>query len=217
MEPRSARETWAAIRQGDSLRSWRQRPFLVWGPGLGGLRQGQTLPGAGNTANLVVGACVRSSCSAFHWRPSSRVLRGKRGPPGDAPVSVQPGKDAESRGECCWLGAQERGDTGLRQRVRKCQGPGSRWAGDGRHSRRHVGTRGPPVSDPQRARSVLGVRTSLCPGSGGQRVLVTQLCPTLCDPMDCSPPGSSVHGILQARTLEWVAISSSRGSSQPKD
>ena len=36
---------------------------------------------------------------------------------------------------------------------------------------------------------------------------VTQLCPTLCDPMDCSPPGSSVHGILQARILEWVAIS----------
>ena len=44
-----------------------------------------------------------------------------------------------------------------------------------------------------------------------------QLCPTLCDPMDCSPPGSSVHGIFQARTLEWVAISSSRGSSQPRD
>ena len=37
--------------------------------------------------------------------------------------------------------------------------------------------------------------------------------PTLCDPMDCSPPGSSVHGILQARTLQWVAIPSSRGSS----
>ena len=36
-------------------------------------------------------------------------------------------------------------------------------------------------------------------------------------PMDCSPPGSSVHGILQARILEWVAISFSRGSSQPKD
>ena len=35
---------------------------------------------------------------------------------------------------------------------------------------------------------------------------VTQSCPTLCDPMDCSPPGSSVHGILQARILEWVAI-----------
>ena len=38
-----------------------------------------------------------------------------------------------------------------------------------------------------------------------------------CNPMDCSPPGSSVHGILQARTLEWVAISFSRGSSQPRD
>ena len=38
-------------------------------------------------------------------------------------------------------------------------------------------------------------------------VLVTYLCQTLCDPMDCSPPGSSVHGILQARILEWVAIS----------
>ena len=45
----------------------------------------------------------------------------------------------------------------------------------------------------------------------------TQLCPTLCNPVDCSPPGSSVHGILQARILEWVAISFSRGSSQPRD
>ena len=35
---------------------------------------------------------------------------------------------------------------------------------------------------------------------------VAQLCPTLCDPMDCSPPGSSVHGILQARVLEWGAV-----------
>ena len=42
---------------------------------------------------------------------------------------------------------------------------------------------------------------------------VAQLCPTLCGPMDCSPSGSSVHGILQARILEWVAISFSRGSS----
>ena len=40
---------------------------------------------------------------------------------------------------------------------------------------------------------------------------VSQSCPTLCDPMDCSPPGSSVHGISQARILEWVAISFSRG------
>ena len=44
-----------------------------------------------------------------------------------------------------------------------------------------------------------------------------QLCLILCDPMDCSPPGSSVHGILQARILEQVAISFSRGSSQPRD
>ena len=42
---------------------------------------------------------------------------------------------------------------------------------------------------------------------------VAQLCPTLCDPVDCSPLGSSVHGILPARILEWVAISFSRGSS----
>ena len=39
---------------------------------------------------------------------------------------------------------------------------------------------------------------------------VTQSCPTLCDPVDCSPSGSSVHGILQARIMEWVAISFSR-------
>ena len=46
--------------------------------------------------------------------------------------------------------------------------------------------------------------------------LVTQLCLTLCDPMDCSLPGSSVHGILQARILEQVVIPFSRGSSQPR-
>ena len=46
------------------------------------------------------------------------------------------------------------------------------------------------------------------------KVLVSQLCPTLGDPMDCSLPGSSVHGILQARIQEWVAIPFSRGSSQ---
>ena len=43
--------------------------------------------------------------------------------------------------------------------------------------------------------------------------LVARLCPALCDAMDCSLPGSSVHGILQARILEWVAMPSSRGSS----
>ena len=44
-----------------------------------------------------------------------------------------------------------------------------------------------------------------------------QLYPTLCDPKDCSPPGSSGHGISQVRLLEWVAISSPRGSSRPRD
>ena len=50
------------------------------------------------------------------------------------------------------------------------------------------------------------------PSSGVFCVLILHSCLTLCNPMDCSPPGSSVHGILQARILEWVAISSSRGS-----
>ena len=44
-----------------------------------------------------------------------------------------------------------------------------------------------------------------------------QSCPILCNPMDCGAPGSSVHGIFQARILEWVVISSSRGSSWPRD
>ena len=47
--------------------------------------------------------------------------------------------------------------------------------------------------------------------------LVAQSCLTLCGPMDCSLPGSSVHRIFQAKILEWVAISYSRGSSQPRD
>ena len=57
-----------------------------------------------------------------------------------------------------------------------------------------------------------------CSGhSGAVLCLVAQLYLTLCNPMDSSPPGSSVHGILQAKMLEWVAIPSSRGSSQPRD
>ena len=44
-----------------------------------------------------------------------------------------------------------------------------------------------------------------------------QLCLTLCNPMDCSPPGFSVQGVLQSRILEWVAMPSSRGSSQHRD
>ena len=49
------------------------------------------------------------------------------------------------------------------------------------------------------------------------QVFVAQSCPTLCNPMDCISPGSSVHGILQARVLEWVAIPFSRGSSRSRD
>ena len=47
--------------------------------------------------------------------------------------------------------------------------------------------------------------------------LVIWSCPTLCNPMDCSPPGSSFHGILQARILEWIAMPSSRRHSQPRN
>ena len=53
---------------------------------------------------------------------------------------------------------------------------------------------------------------SQCNANGNR----AQSCPTLCDPTDCPPPGFSVHGIFQARILEWVAISYSRGSSQPR-
>ena len=55
--------------------------------------------------------------------------------------------------------------------------------------------------------SIQALLTPLCAWS------VTQSCPTLFDSMDCSLPGSSVHGIFQARILEWVAMPSSRGSS----
>ena len=56
--------------------------------------------------------------------------------------------------------------------------------------------------------------------SGSKEILSgnsLQLCLTLCNSMDCSPPGSFVHGICQAGILEWTAISSSRGSSPPRD
>ena len=49
------------------------------------------------------------------------------------------------------------------------------------------------------------------------KVLLPQSCLTQYNLMDCSPPGSSVHGILQAKILEWVAIHYSKGSSQPRD
>ena len=61
----------------------------------------------------------------------------------------------------------------------------------------------------------------ICVPGGIQRTLCVHACapscPTLCDPMDCSPPGYSVHGIFQAITLEWAAISFSGGYSQSRD
>ena len=54
-------------------------------------------------------------------------------------------------------------------------------------------------------------------GSDTAVCIVAQLCPTLCDSMDCSLPGSSVHGVLQARILEWVAMPAFRGPSRPRD
>ena len=55
------------------------------------------------------------------------------------------------------------------------------------------------------------------PSENEVKVIVAQLCQILCNPMDCSPPGSSVHRTSQARRLEWIAIACSRGSSQPRD
>ena len=66
---------------------------------------------------------------------------------------------------------------------------------------------------------IIALRTPICHQSmwGCTLSEVTQSCLTLCHLVDCSPPGSSVHGILEARILEWVAISFPRGSSQPRD
>ena len=59
----------------------------------------------------------------------------------------------------------------------------------------------------------LCVRACMCVCVCVRACVLTQSCLTLCNPMECNPSGSSVHGILQARVLEWVAISFSRGSS----
>ena len=65
--------------------------------------------------------------------------------------------------------------------------------------------------------SIAGRETKIPHAQSMAKSEVTQLCQTLCDPMDCSLPGSSIQGILQARILEWVAISFSRRSSRPRD
>ena len=61
------------------------------------------------------------------------------------------------------------------------------------------------------------VRQMLDPLTWSFVYVCAQSCSTLCHPMDCSPSGSAVHGIFQARILEWIAISFSRGSSWPRD
>ena len=69
-----------------------------------------------------------------------------------------------------------------------------------------------------RLKDMKGVgNVSFLPCFQSVRQLCAQSCPTLCDPMDYSPPGSSIRVIFHARILEWVAISSSRGSSPPTD
>ena len=65
------------------------------------------------------------------------------------------------------------------------------------------------LSPPHRKQFSFGADPFIC--------LHAKLCVTLCDPVDCGPPGSSVHGILQPKILEWIAMPSSRGSSQPRD
>ena len=73
-----------------------------------------------------------------------------------------------------------------------------------------------PVFLPGESHGQRGAWWSIVHGVTESESEVTQLCQTLCDPMDCSLPGSSLHGIFQARALEWGAISFSRGSSWPR-
>ena len=101
------------------------------------------------------------------------------------------------------------------------------------HSESFMSLTGNPSTDPSASAPTLvqvniSSLNSLLTGDPASTMLPTshlpcvhakslQSCPTLCDLVDCSPPSSCVHGILQARILEWVAISSSRGSSWPRD
>ena len=70
---------------------------------------------------------------------------------------------------------------------------------------------------PTQSEGAGGGRAGRGDGVKAVRASVAQSCPVLCDLVDCSPPSSSVHGILQARILEWVAMPFSRGSSPPRD
>ena len=86
----------------------------------------------------------------------------------------------------------------------------------GRQMRTSEAQRGSPA--PSHTAGERYLRASECgPAQGLDTVHLKCPCSAVCDPVDCSPPGPCVHGILQARILEWVAISSSRGSSQTRN
>ena len=92
----------------------------------------------------------------------------------------------------------------------------SRWQKGEVTLRKETGPWQVPWEHTERYPTVSGV-ASLTDSSKCMYAKSLQSCLTLCDPMDCSPSGSSVHGILQARILEWVAIPFSGESSQPRD
>ena len=87
------------------------------------------------------------------------------------------------------------------------------------HETLHVRPRGGGFGFPDERRgwAFPAQRVALSVSVSESESQVAQSCPTLCDPMDCSLPGSSIHGVFQARILEWVAISFSSRSSRPRD
>ena len=107
--------------------------------------------------------------------------------------------------------------------LKMVQGSGSQTISAASKSWERQGIRFPSIASgknavlwaPLRLLTSRSITINLCPFESKSEV--TQSCPTLCDPKDYSLPGSSVHGIFQARVLEWVATAFSRGSSQPRD
>ena len=99
-----------------------------------------------------------------------------------------------------------------------CRGSRPSWGGGacGEMGWACAGLRGPRPAGSLRLAEGTGAPLGRLSQRALSEVKLAQSCPTLCDPMDCSPPGSSVHGVLQARTLEWAAIPISRGSSPPR-
>ena len=158
---------------------------------------------------------LRGSSSLLECSPVAPQVAPPRGLP--ATVAVLPSAEVRAAGSSqaeaphCPAGRARRKDRGLHK---------------GMPSRKLV------CGEPQRTSTMAGWGPEV--GGGGETTsssnlkmgtmdrhgfccLVAQSCPTLCDPTDYDPPGSSVHGISQERILEWVAISFSRGSSPPRD